>query len=98
MTTREARHAGYAIGRGAYHGTCDDRADSWYHWSMSGPIDKRGSGFRTRAEALADLEDRLRYSSYAGALGRRGGAAKTEAKVTAARINGRKGGRPKKEN
>jgi len=98
MTTREARDAGYAVGRGASSGTSEDRADRWYHWSMSGPIDKRGSGFRTRAQALADLADNLRWSSYAAELGRRGGAAKTEAKGEAARINGRKGGRPKKEN
>jgi hypothetical protein len=95
MTTREARDAGYTIGRGAYHGTCDDRIDRWYHWSISGPIDKRGVGFRTRAEALADLVERLRRSSYAAELGRRGGAAKTDAKGEAARINGKRGGRPR---
>ena len=33
---------------------------------------------------------------YLSALGKKGGAAKTEAKVEAARRNGRLGGRPKK--
>jgi hypothetical protein len=34
-------------------------------------------------------------SKAAALLGRKGGSAKTKAKATAARINGRKGGRPK---
>lgn len=34
-------------------------------------------------------------SKAAAALGRKGGASKSEAKVTAARVNGKKGGRPR---
>jgi len=38
----------------------------------------------------------VRKNPHAVAMGRVGGKAKTEAKTAAARINGRKGGRPPK--
>lgn len=48
--------------RGAYHGTHDDRIDRWYiDDSESTVVDRRGPGYRTKAEAQAacDLLERL---------------------------------------
>lgn len=42
------------------------------------------------------LERLTGINQAASALGRKGGASKSEAKVTAARVNGKKGGRPSK--
>lgn len=41
---------------------------------------------------------RIEDDPHAVALGRKGGSVKSEAKADAARANGKKGGRPKKEN
>jgi hypothetical protein len=60
MTEARARKAGYQITRGSYRGTSDDRADRWYIETITGPVDRRGSGYRTRAEALQALDEYLR--------------------------------------
>ncbi len=44
----------YTVGRGAYYGTTDDRADRWYVWPTAGVmIDRRGSGHATMRDAVA---------------------------------------------
>ncbi len=56
----DARKAGYTIRRGSYIGTPDDRLDRWYIERIDAPcVDRRGSGFRTRREALEDLAQYL---------------------------------------
>ena len=57
---------GYWIDRGNYVGTTDDRADRWYINRYREPIDHRGQGFATRAEALRHLTELL--SSGEGGL------------------------------
>ena len=47
-------------------------------------------------KALREIESRTVVSQAASALGKLGGSAKTEAKSTASRANGKLGGRPKK--
>ena len=47
-------------------------------------------------KALREIEARSAVSQAASALGKLGGAAKTEAKASASRANGKLGGRPKK--
>ena len=47
-------------------------------------------------KALREIEARSAISQAASALGKLGGAAKTEAKASASRANGKLGGRPKK--
>ena len=47
-------------------------------------------------KALREIEARSAVSQAASAMGKLGGAAKTEAKSAASRANGKKGGRPKK--
>ena len=47
-------------------------------------------------KALREIEARAAVSQAASALGKLGGAAKTEAKARASRANGKLGGRPKK--
>ena len=47
-------------------------------------------------KALREIEARSAVSQAASAMGKLGGAAKTEAKSAASRENGKKGGRPKK--
>ncbi|MEW8957841.1 MAG: hypothetical protein AB2448_01825 [Moorella sp. (in: firmicutes)] len=60
LTLKQARQKGYDVVRGAYHGTTDDRADRWYIMDRSSPvIDRRGSGYRTRKEALEALTEAL---------------------------------------
>ena len=62
-----------------------------------GPVDvvsrRAVAGGRWRDEA--HVVDQIRRSEAAAALGRAGGAARSEAKARAARDNGRKGGRPR---
>lgn len=60
LTTAEARDAGYAVVRGAYRGTTDDRLDRWYiERTDSRVISRLGSGYSTRADALWALTERL---------------------------------------
>lgn len=60
MTEAQAKRAGYKITRGDYHGTNDDRFDGWYiHRIGEATLDRRGSGFATKREALATLGQRL---------------------------------------
>ena len=47
-------------------------------------------------KALREIDARVAVSQAASALGKLGGSAKTEAKSTASRANGKFGGRPKK--
>ena len=47
-------------------------------------------------KALREIDARSAVSQAASALGKLGGASKTEAKVRASRANGKLGGRPKK--
>jgi len=58
MTIPEARKLGWTIERGAYCDTVDDRVDRWYAYKLSTyhAIDRRGSGFRTRRQALEAVE------------------------------------------
>lgn len=45
----------YSVTRGAYTGTVDDRIDRWYiHDHNSTTIDRRGPGYFTKREALAE--------------------------------------------
>jgi len=47
----------YTVGRGAYYGTPEDRADRWYvEDGESREVDRRGPGYRTRAEARRALD------------------------------------------
>jgi len=55
----DAAHERYRMVRGAYHGTSDDRIDRWYTDDTEGPSDRRGDGWRTRAEAWAALDERI---------------------------------------
>ena len=59
MTMRVARLHGWTIERGAYVGTTDDRADRWYAYRLDtyGAIDRRGSGYATRRDALDAVQD-----------------------------------------
>lgn len=42
----------FTVERGAYRNTTDDRLDRWYISDrLSSVVDRRGSGYRTRAEA-----------------------------------------------
>lgn len=61
LTFEQARHRGWTIERGAYQGTTDDRHDRWYVYRIDthNAVDRRGSGYRTRREALEALDDRL---------------------------------------
>jgi hypothetical protein len=52
---------------------------------------KQPGEFEARIE-----ESEIEISQAAAAMGRKGGAAKSEAKADAARANGKRGGRPKK--
>ena len=61
---RVAKAAGYEVVRGAYTGTCDDRADRWYiQHDDDNVVDRRGSGFGRAMDAweaayLTATEDR----------------------------------------
>lgn len=58
MTESQARKLGYRIVRGSYVGTSDDRIDRWYIDRLdSNVIDRRGAGYRTKAEALQAIEE-----------------------------------------
>ncbi len=60
LTVAEARAAGYAVERGAYSGTSDDRSDRWYiARTAAGPTNRRGQGYTTRNDALWALTERL---------------------------------------
>ena len=51
-------YKGYEITHGGYHGTTDDRADRWYIDDPdSTTIDRRGPGYRTIAEAKAQIDE-----------------------------------------
>lgn len=56
---RNGYPTGLRLERGAYTGTTDDRADRWYVASATGPVNRLGPGYRTRAEAVESLLDRL---------------------------------------
>ena len=57
MTTAEARRHGYEVNRGSYMGTTDDRLDRWYiERTDADAVDRRGRGYRTRREALAEID------------------------------------------
>ena len=49
-----------------------------------------------RLKTVEEAGDSVRWS--ASEMGRKGGSSKSEAKVLASRLNGKKGGRPRKEN
>jgi hypothetical protein len=49
-------YRGFYIGRGAFHGTTDDRLDRWYAWRADGPINRCGTGFLTRREAKTAVD------------------------------------------
>lgn len=53
LTTAAARRLGWIVTRGAYVGTCDDRAERWYAYRADGPVRRLGDGYRTRRDALA---------------------------------------------
>jgi len=60
MTTAKARKLGWTVGRGAYTGTTDDRADRWYiRREDGGPIDRRGRGWPTRQAALDAIAEHV---------------------------------------
>ena len=61
-------------------------ADAELIWQDSKAINK----------ALREIEARSAVSQAASALGKLGGAAKTEAKASASRANGKLGGRPRR--
>lgn len=61
-------------------------ADAELIWQDSKTIDR----------ALREIDARSAVGQAASAMGKKGGSAKTEAKSTASRENGKKGGRPKK--
>jgi len=60
LTEKQASKRGFRLTRGAYAGTHDDRIDRWY-WDEPDAlvIDRRGSGFKTRREAVEALAFRL---------------------------------------
>jgi len=59
-TADDAEEPRYAVVEGAYTGTSDDVAGRWYIVDREGDaIDKRGRGWRTRAEAIDALTERL---------------------------------------
>ena len=60
LSERQAIRRGYRLTRGAYSGTSDDRIDRWY-WTYDGEdsIDRRGSGFVTKRDALKSLSQNL---------------------------------------
>jgi hypothetical protein len=49
----------YTITRGAYNNSTDDRADRWYIQLASGPVNRSGNGYRTRALASDALNAML---------------------------------------
>jgi hypothetical protein len=60
---RNGEPTGYSVGRGAYVGTTDDRADGWYVERDDGPVQRFGRGHRTRLLALQAFaldDERLR--------------------------------------
>lgn len=60
LTLAEARAAGFDIVKGDYVDTADNNADRWYiDDKNSSTVDRRGSGFRTRQEALEALNERI---------------------------------------
>jgi hypothetical protein len=60
LTEQQARAAGYELVRGSYYGTTDDRADRWYiDLDFVTTVDRRGSGYRTKREALDALAQLL---------------------------------------
>lgn len=65
MTMTRARELGWTVERGAYIGTCDDRADRWYAYKLGtyDAIDRRGRGHRTRRDALNSIDDAERGQS-----------------------------------
>jgi len=62
LTVPEARKLGWEIVRGAYWGTCDDRADRWYYQRIDArEVWRLGSGYRTRKEALQALTEWIEH-------------------------------------
>ena len=58
MTEAQARRLGYRIVRGDYAGTSDNRIDRWYiDREDSNVVDRRGAGYRTKAEVLQAIEE-----------------------------------------
>lgn len=54
----------YEIVRGAYQGTTDDRLDRWYIQIKGCTlIDRRGAGYATKREAMADLREMRRLKA-----------------------------------
>lgn len=50
------RRAGWAVRRGGYVGTCDDRIEGWYIDSpQCDYADRRGPGYPTRAAAWDEI-------------------------------------------
>ena len=61
MNAKKAKENGYSLVRGAYVGTCDDRADRWYVQHESDRvIDRRGAGYLTKKDAYDAIDYRLR--------------------------------------
>lgn len=53
----------FKIVRGEYTGTTDDKADRWYiDDTQSEVVDRRGPGFRTKAEAQTRIQELLRMN------------------------------------
>ena len=65
-------------------------------WNEQEPGSVSEDEIREAIAGLSEYQEQERIKKAASALGRKGGSAKTEAKATTARENGRKGGRPKK--
>ena len=58
-----AKENGYSLVRGAYIGTCDDRADRWYVEHESDTIiDRRGAGYATKKDAYDAIDSKLQLS------------------------------------
>lgn len=59
ITEKQAQAQGWHIVRGAYAGTTDDRADRWYiQHDSDTEVDRRGSGYRTKRDALDAIEEK----------------------------------------
>lgn len=64
-TEAKARRDGYEITRGALTGETDDRAGRWYVERLDADeVDRRGPGYRTKAEALAAAWQEAEQEAY----------------------------------